>query len=180
MTFENNGFDFVACRESYHHFPRPYIAVYEMLRCARKGVVVNEPVDPLLKMPLLLFLCNMLDTKKNPVRSFRIWKNRFSFEIVGNYVYKVSQREFEKLAMGAGLPAVAFCYSNSSYVDFSSPSVKKIKRKLFYKDVLAKLKIIPYTTLTSVLFKEVPDEQTINNLRKAGYYYYALPPNPFI
>jgi SAM-dependent methyltransferase len=120
MTFEDDSFDYVLCRESYHHFPRPYIAVYEMLRCAKKGAVISEPLDPLSKTSLLLTLCNLLDTKRNPVRSTRIWKNRFSFETVGNYVYKVSPREFEKLAMGVGLPAIAFHYAGFSRYLISS------------------------------------------------------------
>ncbi|MDR1896790.1 MAG: class I SAM-dependent methyltransferase [Prevotellaceae bacterium] len=171
MTFEDNTFDFFLCRETYHHFPRPYIAVYEMLRCAKKGIVISEPLDPIFKMPFLLFLCNILDTKKMPLRSRKFWKNRFSFEIVGNYVYKVSQREFEKIAMGIGLPAVAFYYFNG---------VEKNNIKSVLRNILTKLRIIPYQRLVAVLFKELPDEKTKENLRKKGYYYYELPQNPYL
>ena len=38
MTFSDNEFDFTLCKHSYHHFPRPAIAFYEMLRASRKGV----------------------------------------------------------------------------------------------------------------------------------------------
>ena len=179
MTFENHDFDFVLCRESLHHFPRPYLAVYEMLRCAKKGIIINEPLDPLSKYPPLLFLCNVLDTRKHPIRSFGVWKNRFSFETVGNYIYKVSQREFEKLAMGIGLPAVAFCYSNDSCVNFLS-DIKKTRRQLRKRNLLSALRIVPYQTLTAVLFKETPDEETVNRLWQKGYAYYELPPNPYL
>jgi len=179
MTFEDNTFDFILCRESYHHFPRPYIAVYEMLRCVKKGVVITEPLDMMLKMPFLLFLCNILDTKKAPKRSAGIWKNRFSFETVGNYIYKVSPREFEKIAMGIGLPAVAFHYSNDSCVNLSS-DIKKTNRVLRRKNLLSKMKIIPYQTLTAVLFKEMLDETTKTALRENGYFYYELPQNPYL
>jgi len=43
LSFEDNAFDFVLCKESYHHFPRPYAALYEMIRVAKVGIVVIEP-----------------------------------------------------------------------------------------------------------------------------------------
>ena len=45
MTFPDGHFDFVLCKEAYHHFPRPAIALYEMLRVAKKGVILIEPLD---------------------------------------------------------------------------------------------------------------------------------------
>lgn len=74
-----------------HHFPRPYAALYEMIRVAREAIVIIEPQDPISKMPLLLSLVNICG-KINPNFINKIWKNRFSFEPVGNYVYKVSER----------------------------------------------------------------------------------------
>lgn len=64
LSFEDNHFDYVLCKESYHHFPRPYAAMYEMIRVARKGVVVIEPQDPVVRMPLLLLLRNLLASRK--------------------------------------------------------------------------------------------------------------------
>ena len=45
LSFSNDSFDFVLCKESYHHFPRPMVALYEMIRVARKGVILIEPQD---------------------------------------------------------------------------------------------------------------------------------------
>jgi ubiquinone/menaquinone biosynthesis C-methylase UbiE len=45
ITFADEYFDFVLCKESYHHFPKPMIAVYEMLRVSKCGVVIIEPCD---------------------------------------------------------------------------------------------------------------------------------------
>jgi len=175
MTFADNSFDYVFCRDSYHHFPRPYIAVYEMLRCASKAVIIDEPLDPLSKSSLLLLLCNLLDTRKHPINSRRLWKNRFSFETVGNYVYKVSPREFEKLAMGMGLPAIAFHFSNSSNNMLGTKSV--LKRMYSF---LSKIKLIPCTTMATVLFKELPNESLKQKLYAGGWTYYELPKNPYI
>ena len=45
LTFTDEQFDYAFCKEAYHHFPRPMIALYEMLRVAKKGVVLMEPND---------------------------------------------------------------------------------------------------------------------------------------
>ena len=104
IQFPDSSFDYVLCKESVHHFPRPALGLYEMLRVSKKGIVlVAEPVDILSKMPSMLFLKNVLDAV-HPSLIDRIWKNHFSFETVGNYIYKISEREIEKLSMGIGLP----------------------------------------------------------------------------
>jgi len=36
LSFTDKQFDYVLCKESYHHFPRPYAAMYEMIRVAKK------------------------------------------------------------------------------------------------------------------------------------------------
>src|SRR6188474_2368964 len=43
LSFKDQSFDFAVCKESYHHFPRPYLALYEMLRVSKKGVILIEP-----------------------------------------------------------------------------------------------------------------------------------------
>jgi SAM-dependent methyltransferase len=48
MDLADQSFDFVVCKESLHHMPRPYLAIYEMLRIARHGVFFIEPTDPLI------------------------------------------------------------------------------------------------------------------------------------
>lgn len=184
---EDNSFDFVLCKESYHHFPRPYAAMYEMIRVARQGVVVIEPQDPVTKMPLLLMLSNLL--ARNAHFLNKLWKNRFSFEPVGNFVYKVSEREFEKLAAGLGLPLVAFKKINPNYwfkgaelisTDQYSKPFLFIKMKKFLYDALVKLRAMPSQVLTTVIFKQLPDENTINLLKKNGYDLVYIPENPYL
>jgi len=114
LSYKDGEFDYVLCKESYHHFPRPYAALYEMMRVAKKAILVIEPQDPVSKMSLLLWTVNIL-SMLNPKFVQKVWKNRFSYEKVGNFVYKVSEREFEKYAAGLGLPLVAFKKTNPNF-----------------------------------------------------------------
>lgn len=45
LSFRDNEFEVAFCKEAYHHFPRPFLALYEMLRVASKAVVLAEPND---------------------------------------------------------------------------------------------------------------------------------------
>lgn len=188
LSFESNRFDFVLCKESYHHFPRPYMAVYEMLRVARKGVVIIEPQDPISRMPALLFLTNLLTSSGDKMIG-KIWKNRFSFEPVGNFVYKVSEREFEKLAAGINLPLVAFKKINPNFYFKGAENAKAMNdhtrfRKLRFKkdfvDLLVKLGIICSQALGTIIYKEMPSEEEIRQLEAAGFRTVKIPANPYL
>jgi len=92
IKYPDNSFDYVLCKLALHHFGRPYRAIYEMMRVARKGIIMIEPVDPLSISPALLFLKIYF-----PWLMRLLWKNRISHEPVGNYVFKISEREIEKI-----------------------------------------------------------------------------------
>ena len=161
LSFKDNSFDYVMCKEAYHHFPRPIMAVYEMLRVSKKAaIIIAEPLDILSKMSLLILIKNLLD-KINPSLINIFWKNRFSFEHVGNYVYKVSEREVEKLAMGIGIPLIAFKYLN-------------IDAGKAYK-ILSNIGIIPQNSLTFIIFKEYPSVDLLNTMRKKKFKLIELP-----
>lgn len=186
LTFEDNSFDYALCKEAYHHFPRPYMAVYEMLRVVKKGIILVEPHDPISKMPFLLALRNILDNwNVNTLQKY--WKNRYSFEEVGNYVFKLSERECEKIAMGMNLPAIAFKGFNNNYYhpsianeSYQSSAFKKLQRKIHWHNLLCKLTLMPYQVLSAIIFKQTPDEQTIADLKRDGYRVYILPKNPYL
>ena len=67
-------------------------------------MMMMEPIDIGLKMPVIMWIKNLLDRIDVNLIN-KIWKNRYSFEAVGNYVYKVSEREIEKAAMGMNMPS---------------------------------------------------------------------------
>ena len=186
LSLDQNSIDYLLCREAFHHFPRAYLGAYEMIRVAKKGVIIIEPLDILAKMPLILLFKNICD-RFNPQLINKFWKNRYSWEPVGNYVFKISEREVEKIAMGIGLPCIAFKGINEiknikgDLMDFPI-NIKlwnKITLKIKFLNALCYLKIIPYNLLCSVIFKEMPEEETLKELKRAGYRVIKLPANPF-
>jgi len=190
ISFKDNSFDYVLCKEAYHHFPRAYLGLYEMIRVSKKGtILLSEPIDILSKVPLLLLLKNIADAI-NPQLINKIWKNRFSFESVGNYVFKVSEREIEKLAMGIGLRCIAFKGHNifKTHVKIEGMNdtphnkklYKKLTKKLHFRNFFSQIGLIPYDCLCSIIFKEMPEEKTLEELEKKGFKIVRLPKNPYL
>ncbi len=91
LSFKDSEFDYVFCKESYHHFPRPMLALYEMLRVASKGVVLIEPNDAYVNNKVSEIL---LRNTKNVIKLLLGRKNnKHGFEEVGNYIFSISSRE---------------------------------------------------------------------------------------
>ena len=67
-----------------------------MIRVAKKGVILVEPQDPLTKMPLMLAIKNIPD-RFDPTILQKHWKNRYSFEEVGNCVLNFLTVKWRKL-----------------------------------------------------------------------------------
>jgi hypothetical protein len=149
-----------------HHLPRPYQAINEMIRVCKKAVIATcEPVDILSKMPSLLLIKNILDNI-DPLLINKIWKNRFSYENFFeqraiNYVYKFSEREIEKLAAAIKLPMVAFYFIN-------------YKMSKMY-DLLTRFKIFPKGQMSFIIFKEFPDANILEQIKKMRFKIIQLP-----
>ncbi len=187
LSFGEGEIDYVSCREAFHHFPRAYLGAYEMIRVARKAAIIIEPIDILSKSALLLNIKNIADIF-SPYLINKLWKNRFSWEKVGNYVFKISEREVEKMAMGIGLPCIAFKNMNLNLkvkkdmneVPTNQKLLNKYNRKTKFRNLLSMLRIVPYNTLISVIFKEMPTEQVLSDMKKEGYTIIKLPKNPYL
>lgn len=190
IDYPDNSFDYVLCKEAFHHFPKAYQGLYEMIRCSKKAAIMIEPIDIITQMPVLLFVKNILD-RINPMLINKIWRNRFSFETVGNYVFKISEREIEKIAMGMGLKLIAFKGINllldlklKKSVISESPKNergwKKIKRRIIFKNFFSYLRIVPYNHLCCIIFKSEPTTETKNEMKKMGYKLINLPENPYL
>lgn len=185
LSFGDAGFDYVFCKESYHHFPRPKLALYEMLRVASKGVVLIEPNDQYVGNSLIR---NIFIPIINRVLSI-VGKSipMHSFENFGNYVYTISRRELEKVALGMNYRYLAFKGVNDSYeqgVEFEKVTengklFRKIKRRIYLRDLLAKLRIIDYGMMVAILFTQPPSELLLMRLKHAGFGVLQLPENPY-
>ncbi len=177
LTYSDDSFDFVCCKEAYHHFPRPAIGFYEMLRVSKKGLILLEPNDLNIDFVPLLFLRNLLD-RFNPQLLRKIWKNQYSYETVGNFVFKISVREIEKMTAALDLPCIAHKGFNSMpSLRWKSPARQKIGKGMY--DFCCKIGLLPYQHLSCVVFKQKPDEKIITALRNEGYKVNMLPKNPF-
>lgn len=184
LSFEDSTFHYVLCKEAYHHFPRPMIALYEMLRVASEAVVLIEPNDQYIAYGLCR---NLIGQIGNKLLSFINKHTRsHNFEEFGNYIYTISRREIEKVALGLNLTFLAFKGINDCYiqgVEFESISengklLRKLKLKIFLFDLLTKLRIIDHGMLVAILFKQKPSESLCRRLENNGFEIVILPENP--
>lgn len=187
LSFADSEFDYVLCKESYHHFPRPMIALYEMLRVARRGVLLIEPNDTFTSNKSIE---TIIRNAKNWIKLFlnRPINNQHSFEESGNYVYSISRREIEKVALGLNYSMVAFKGINDAYFEgveyeklsSNGPLLKKVRKQIKKADMRCKFGLADYGVLSAIIFKTKPSDELLLGLTKGGYEIINLPKNPFI
>lgn len=178
LSFRDKSFDYVFCKESFHHFPRPTIALYEMLRVAREAVILIEPNDVKTRGFSWSRFCSV----------DRLGERVNKFEVSGNYVYSMSRRDVEKIGLGIGLPTIAFAGLDDVYIkgveeellSDKTYNFLKIKFILAILNIAYKLGLRDRSLLVSILFKEEPSKKTIKLLEKYGYNVHMLPKNPYI
>lgn len=184
LSFANEQFDFVYCKEAYHHFPRPNIALYEMLRVAKKGVILLEPIDRQITPTHQRLCLGVKDLIKRLVRKPVV---THFYEPDGNYLYAISKRELEKVALGVGLKYMVFKGINDIYLEGieyapmekQNPVYKKMMRKLAIYNTFSKLNLIPYNLLFAAIMKELSHKE-IEVLLSQGYEVVRLPDNPYL
>lgn len=173
-----DAYDYLLCKEAYHHFPRPPIALYEMLRVARKAVVLIEPLDDV----------RLLDGFKRLVKRLLRGNASQEFEPSGNYLYRLNIRELEKLMMAMGVEVIAFKGINDFYhrllveqklTRFGWASVVT-RSGVFVQDVLAHCRLLGFGLACVVVLKGAADATRLDALRRAGYTVRILPTNPYI
>lgn len=204
LSFTDSSFDFILCKESYHHFPRPIIALYEMIRVARKAVILIEPNDSifeelwraknvldrgsfsfsdiaraLLKRTGLLNLSRRLRKLKiNPIKYCNA-----TFEISGNFVYAVSKIEIAKVALGIGLPTIAFAGIND-YYEYGVEFEKAAEDSELFRKVKNKIEKINKTNksgiIIAVIFKVSPEENLRRSMRDMQFEIVDVPTNPYL
>lgn len=195
LSFENDNFDFVLCKESYHHFPRPMLALYEMLRVSKNGIILIEPNDH-----------NILEPYNTGINSSLFW-NLFSlkqwvrrkigkkpasyinrYESLGNYVYSISKRELEKVALGLNLDAIATKGMNDFYIEGvefeniedNGPLFKTVKENLDKLDTQSKHRPETYGLLVAIIFKKMPSSECLKQLQDQNFEITYLDKNPYL
>jgi ubiquinone/menaquinone biosynthesis C-methylase UbiE len=184
LSFQDASFDYILCKESYHHFPRPALALYEMLRVASNGVVLIEPNDQYIGYSFIRNIFFKVFNRLLSLVNKEIPKH--AFEPFGNYIYSISQRELEKVAMGMNYSQLAFKGLNDFYehgVEFEeatekSKSFRRIKARIFILDLLARLRIIDHVILVAIIFKRPQSTVLLERLKQDGYAVVELPVNP--
>jgi ubiquinone/menaquinone biosynthesis C-methylase UbiE len=191
LSFKDDSFDFVLCKESYHHFPRPMKALYEMLRVGRKGVILLEPVDPYVYKNVFQALFRGLLALLNATGIFKLLLGRevkkHTYEEVGNYVYKISEREIEKTALGLNYPCIAFKglniyhIANPQHVSVKGWSIARMQERFMtgLLNLLSALRLTNPELLSAIIFKEMPTDACLQALRADGYRVVLLPRNPY-
>jgi ubiquinone/menaquinone biosynthesis C-methylase UbiE len=186
LSFADNSFDFIFCKEAYHHFPRPMLALYEMLRVCRKGVVLIEPNDLFIASDFSGILWLSLKIILDFLSIRKMVKH--GYEEIGNYVYAISPREVEKVAVALNLPTVAFKGINDQHLtgveydkaDRKSKLFRKVRRIIGFRDFLYKIRLRPCSALVIIIFKEEPEEELRKALKLSDYQVVNLPKNPHL
>lgn len=186
LSFADESFDLVLCKESYHHFPRPWLAVYEMLRVARVGVVLIEPRDPTDERSTKERLFAIaLEARRTLFR--RPVPPNDPFEETGNYSYSLSREETIKVALGLNLSHVAFAGLTDMYVAGvadalatpTDPLYRKISRILRRHERWVRMGLKTNSLLVAALFVRPVSNAERAALIGAGYEVVDLPINPY-
>jgi ubiquinone/menaquinone biosynthesis C-methylase UbiE len=181
ITYDNQSFDFVLCKNTLHHLARPYLGIYEMLRVARKAVIIMEPQDPKINEDLK----TQADGAFEEFQALKFGNNDFFFEKCGNYIYRLSQRELEKVALGLGRNKIAFRGINEidfpDDIDGNNQKLLEVAQQLALKDMLSLNGYRRFEVAMCIIFVDnlVPSEVD-RALAGDGWEIRNLPKNPYL
>lgn len=200
LSFDDNSYDYVFCKESYHHFPRPYIALYEMLRVASKAVFLVEPNDaPMAQLvndkdwfrfKFRVLLSKLRLTRKLPVHYRKpVLFSEKGYEESGNYVYSISIREAIKLMQGLDYPQIVYKEINTHYIKGCEFEPADVSKSSIFKELVDTIKKedercakgweVPSMIMLG-LFKEEISVETRDTFQNHGFTVVDLPRNPYL
>ncbi len=193
LTFKDNEFDYVLIKEAFHHFPRPWIALYEAFRVCKKGVILIEPNDQVShKSNIFTKLIKKTYDICKVIKGLNYNKYSYSFEEVGNFIYTTNSRELEKFLLGMHYRHIGLFELNDhyikgvEYVDFSNKrflnksKILIFKIIIYLKDILSKLNLINHSININILFKKEPNNKVVEDMKSNKWNYKILPLNPFL
>lgn len=160
LPFGDGEIDCVVAKESFHHWPRPMLGFYEMLRVARKAVLLIEPYD-------------VMHSAATPLLQTHSFYD--DYEEVGNYKYQISLREILKAAWSLYYPAVAAVGFNDPYAPERSVEEWLIEKGKL--DALGDAGERQFNLMTIVVYK--PGHAPAPEALPPRARLYRRPPNPF-
>ena len=178
LSCADNSFDFVLCKEAYHHFPRPPVALYEMLRVSRVAVVMIEPVDN----------PRLFDGVKRLAKRLLRGDVDQQFEPAGNYIYRPNVRELRKLMLALGGEVLAHRGINDFYhaklvghpYRVTGWPTVVTRAGIAVQDMLCASGLLGYGLACIMVFKACPPPTLRPVLRSAGFDVEVLPRNPYL
>jgi len=179
MNRLENEFDFVLCKESYHHFPRPALAFYEMLRVASKALILIEPIEGGMRP---------LDWLRNTAVKTLLRGDRSAlFEPSGNFIYRVTIREVEKMMIAIDGSFIAVKKFNTFYhpklasqQNGFTVGALLTKFAIAIQNVFSTIGLINFGLATIIIFKGPVRSDLRKALGHQGFELIDLPQNPFI
>jgi ubiquinone/menaquinone biosynthesis C-methylase UbiE len=192
LDFESKSFDYVLIKETLHHLPRPWLAIYEAYRVCKKGVIIIEPNDSYHfgNISKKIFIKSKNVLKHLLKKTFYI--DEYNFESVGNFIYTINKRELEKFLLGMHNTSIAFNnindhhFHNIEHVSIKSKTFKdkitclKLRLIILIKDLLSILGFLEYSVGEVILFKKEPSHETISDMKKFKWKFKRLPKNPYL
>ena len=178
LSLADDSFDFVLCKHAYHHFPRPALAFYEMLRVCRVAAVLIEPIEAPRRL---------LDVARTVAKRVLRGDTEAEFEPLGNFVYRLSVREVFKMMAAVGAPALAVKEFNDCWLPRYSSArahgsfgAAVTRLGIWAQDVATRLRLMNFGLAAFVAFKVEPGAPVRAALKDRGYRTITIPRNPFL
>ena len=133
IPFENDRFDFCTTSASLHHCSKPHLALLEMYRISKNGVIFIEGRDSLLS--ILLTKLGILEEYEYSSIDEDQSQNKGGMDgtIIPNYVYKWTEREVEKL-IKSYRPTKKHIYKYNYY--FTNDNLANLRNKKIINNFL--------------------------------------------
>ena len=174
--------DFVLCKEAFHHFPRPMVGFYEMMRVCRIALVfAAEPCSA--DHPRLLDLIKT--ALKAALRRNTIYANP-DFEQSGNYIYGLSLFEVFKALTALQLGPLYYQHRNAFWTLAVASRPKDdwlaglvMRGGVLTQDIACRLGLMNWGRLNIIAFREEPSPDLARRLAMAGVRRIDIPVNPY-
>ena len=180
IDLPDGSIDFILCKEAFHHFPHAPLAFYEFLRVARRGFLLIEPSELGSRrlLDVVRTFAKLVLRRRAPIYEL--------FEPVGNFIYRVSQREVERMLTAIQLPWFAIYNFNDFGTGWlaNQPRDRPLARAVFQlgiriQDALAGCRLMsPGFCALFVPVGPTPEGLQVA-LRSAGFRIVHLPRNPY-